>query len=1368
MGREKLFGHRYDDEFYEMIPSSLSQPSFRETAWLESVVEPVEKAEQVDYSDKLWNDDFAHRPSWCDARLSLLQIEHGKAKGNKPALYLRSLLQTFLFNLGCKIQRHSITVILIGLCVLCLFTIGLKDARIETDLDKLWVQKHGRLFEEQKYLQYAAQVQSGVVKLSQRSTEKNNRPHNRQPSQGPTGGSEQFLVLIQTPLLGHKFMNKEDMMIHAETLTQIAQMNITLFNESWSLRDVCFRPAAPHIPDYIKKYLGDILEDLIPCIIITPLDCFWDGSKPLGPFPAVVPNPLLVGFDVFPEQVSWKNLNPLHSLNEVLNIGIPIPALHAVRSLYERANITSGYQQRLCLEPLDIDCPKSAPNHVDICPIVEKFIKYNEQHGNLYDLEEKKANISHEIPTTTEEAPFDEPVIETPCRKYSGVVRRILLKNATLYKAFVPAASTVDIAARLSDGCRGFAERFMRWPDDLIIGGVKRHDERIESFEALESVFMLASAVDVHGRLDANALKPHLNVTWSPHIADRVLMEFQRAFTNVVHAHWRNSPQNRMLHPLAGTSVNDMLEQFSRFNPTVIIIGYVLMIVYASLSLCSFAERGVRSGIGLGFAGCLLVTFAGLAGLGCSMILGIPFNAATTQIVPFLTLGLGVDDMFLLVHSYRDIVKGAKQNEIGFLLKETGLSALLTSINNVLAFLAGGLLPVPALRDFCLQVAILLAFNAIAILTIYPAVMSLDLRRRKERRPDILCCMRVKVQQVVKNKTEPKKPQHALSTITTAATVTNGHTPIGAQEQQQKNNIIGVVENGDSQAQPVVFNLGSTFTKTHLRNISAATTVTTNSELNDVTLANSELNLTQIDNRDRSYLPGGAEGVLNSASDSHRRSRDFSTTRCSPKHWTLHRFVSDFYSYWLSLMPVKLFVIIFNLILLSFGIWGCSRVVLGLELTDVIPKGTAANAFLEARETYFSFYNFNAILKGPIDLASKQDLLRQYRAAISESKFVVKRKGKVQEQFWLDLLRDWLQDLQTKFDMDFKSENVQIDAQLGNVTFRDDAKDETKLALKLMCSFGEQVDCTRGLKERLVDDKGLINRDGFMNYLTAWVNLDPMTYHVSQAAMSPKPFGWAFSDDFANDTEILVPAADNIVMSRIPFFSYGLIDTPSIVEMILEIRAVCDKYDKLGLPNFPEGIAFKFWEQYLTLRWNLIFALVVVIGSVFVVISILLMNPWTSAVVVTVLVLLVVELAGFMGLVGLKLNAVSAVSMITAVGIGVEFTVHVSLSFLTTLGTRDHRMARTLDHMFIPVLHGGLSTLLGVIMLAFSEFEFIVRYFFMVMSALIVLGLLNGLVLLPVLLSVVGPPSEVRTVDGSHYLPPPSPKTVSKTRPIKA
>lgn len=125
------------------------------------------------------------------------------------------------------------------------------------------------------------------------------------------------------------------------------------------------------------------------------------------------------------------------------------------------------------------------------------------------------------------------------------------------------------------------------------------------------------------------------------------------------------------------------------------------------------------------------------------------------------------------------------------------------------------------------------------------------------------------------------------------------------------------------------------------------------------------------------------------------------------------------------------------------------------------------------------------------------------------------------------------------------------------------------------------------------------------------------------------------------------------------------------------------------------------------------------------------------------MVSMTVELGGFMGLFGVKLNPISAVTLITAVGIGVEFTAHVVLAFLTAMGTRDDRMASCLEHMFIPVIHGGLSTLLGLIMLAFTQFDFIFKYFFVVMTALVLIGLYNGVVMLPVILSLFGPPCEV-------------------------
>ena len=45
--------------------------------------------------------------------------------------------------------------------------------------------------------------------------------------------------------------------------------------------------------------------------------------------------------------------------------------------------------------------------------------------------------------------------------------------------------------------------------------------------------------------------------------------------------------------------------------------------------------------------------------------------------------------------------------------------------------------------------------------------------------------------------------------------------------------------------------------------------------------------------------------------------------------------------------------------------------------------------------------------------------------------------------------------------------------------------------------------------------------------------------------------------------------------------------------------------------------------------------------------------------------MMVVELFGFMGLIGIKLSAVPAVILIVSVGIGVEFTVHICLVSIT-------------------------------------------------------------------------------------------------------
>ena len=132
----------------------------------------------------------------------------------------------------------------------------------------------------------------------------------------------------------------------------------------------------------------------------------------------------------------------------------------------------------------------------------------------------------------------------------------------------------------------------------------------------------------------------------------------------------------------------------------------------------------------------------------------------------------------------------------------------------------------------------------------------------------------------------------------------------------------------------------------------------------------------------------------------------------------------------------------------------------------------------------------------------------------------------------------------------------------------------------------------------------------------------------------------------------MVPPARKLLYSQIPFYQTDLTDTPPIVEMIEEIRATCEEFTERGLPNFPSGLAFTFWEQYLSLRWNLFCAIVIIAFSVFAVISVLMFNPWAAGMVMIIVVIITIELGGFMGLLGVKMNPISAVTLICAVGIG--------------------------------------------------------------------------------------------------------------------
>ncbi|NXO31776.1 PTC1 protein, partial [Cisticola juncidis] len=1151
--------------------------------------------------------EYLQRPSYCDAAFALEQISKGKATGRKAPLWLRAKFQRLLFKLGCYIQKNCGKFLVVGLLIFGAFAVGLRAANLETNVEELWVEVGGRVSRE---LNYTRQ------KIGEEAM------FNPQ-------------LMIQTPQEdGANVLTSEALRQHLESALQASRVHVYMYNRQWKLEHLCYKSG-----ELITEagYMDQIIEYLYPCLIITPLDCFWEGAKLQSGTAYLLGKPPL----------QWINFDPLEFLEELKKINYQVESWE---EMLNKAEVGHGYMDRPCLNPADPDCPVTAPN-----------------------------------------------------------------KNST---------KPLDVALVLSGGCYGLSRKYMHWQEELIIGGtVKNSSGKLVSAQALQTMFQLMTPKQMYEHFKGYEYVSHIN--WNEDKAAAILEAWQRMYVEVVHQSVAQNSTQKVLS-FTTTTLDDILKSFSDVSAIRVASGYLLMLAYACLTMLRWDCAKSQGAVGL--AGVLLVALSVAAGLGLCSLIGISFNAATTQVLPFLALGVGVDDVFLLAHAFSETGQNKRipfEDRTGECLKRTGASVALTSISNVTAFFMAALIPIPALRAFSLQAAVVVVFNFAMVLLIFPAILSMDLYRREDRRLDIFCCFTSPcVTRVIQ--VEPQAYAENDNTCCSPPPPYSSHS-FAHETQITMQSTVQLRTEYDPHTQVYY------------------TTAEPRSEISvqPVTVTQDNLSCQSPEST------SSTRDLLSQFSDSSIHCLEQPCAK-----WTLSSFAEKHYAPFLLKPKAKIVVIFLFLGLLGLSLYGTTRVRDGLDLTDIVPRETREYDFIAAQFKYFSFYNMYIVTQ-KADYPNVQHLLYELHRSFSNVAYVLLEEDRQLPKMWLHYFRDWLQGLQDAFDSDWET---------GKITYNNykNGSDDAVLAYKLLVQTGNHakpIDVSQLTKQRLVDADGIINPNAFYIYLTAWVSNDPVAYAASQANIRPHRPEWVHDKaDYMPETQLRIPAAEPIEYAQFPFYLNGLRETSDFVEAIEKVRAICNNYTSLGISSYPNGYPFLFWEQYIGLRHWLLLSISVVLACTFLVCALFLLNPWTAGIIVVVLALMTVELFGMMGLIGIKLSAVPVVILIASVGIGVEFTVHVALAFLTAIGDRNHRAVLALEHMFAPVLDGAVSTLLGVLMLAGSEFDFIVRYFFAVLAILTILGVLNGLVLLPVLLSFFGPYPEVSPANGQDRLPTPSPE----------
>mmetsp|Transcript_15617 Transcript_15617/g.41947 ORF Transcript_15617/g.41947 Transcript_15617/m.41947 type:complete len:908 (-) Transcript_15617:121-2844(-) len=146
-------------------------------------------------------------------------------------------------------------------------------------------------------------------------------------------------------------------------------------------------------------------------------------------------------------------------------------------------------------------------------------------------------------------------------------------------------------------------------------------------------------------------------------------------------------------------------------------------------------------------------------------------------------------------------------------------------------------------------------------------------------------------------------------------------------------------------------------------------------------------------------------------------------------------------------------------------------------------------------------------------------------------------------------------------------------------------------------------------------------------------------------------------------------------------------------------------------------------------------------------------SPPLIAFWITVIVALIdLDLLGAMYISGVALNTVTFVNLVMAVGLAVDYCVHIAHTFDSIYNERvtNSAMDQVVDTkqvvieamttMGTSVVKGGFTTFLGVCVIAFAN-SVAFRTFFTMISFTVALALVHGLVLLPIILAYVGVPS---------------------------
>ncbi|KAJ3423874.1 patched domain-containing protein [Anaeramoeba flamelloides] len=313
------------------------------------------------------------------------------------------------------------------------------------------------------------------------------------------------------------------------------------------------------------------------------------------------------------------------------------------------------------------------------------------------------------------------------------------------------------------------------------------------------------------------------------------------------------------------------------------------------------------------------------------------------------------------------------------------------------------------------------------------------------------------------------------------------------------------------------------------------------------------------------------------------------------------------------------------------------------------------------------------------------------------------------------------------------------------------------------------------VRDNLVELTDKMEQSGWVKskYISSWYR-DFIEYAKMKNSTSPyiengwpksEEFFWAFlTQDFLNQPQymgykyqehiLLDPTAtelvDQIPSSRFVFRAVDILEVQNKIDFMLDLRKITDAS---SIMSFVYNFIMFLVEQYVIIINQTLLNIGLSILIVGLITLCFLGHPKLFIIVLIVMVVINIDLMAFIHFADLTIDVITMVSLIMSVGFSIDYSAHICHAYVNRPAkNRELRATRAITEIGSSVVLGGLTTFVGlspVLIFANSDlFRIIVK----IIYATIILGLLHGFVLLPILLTIIGPKTFLTEDEGKEKI----------------